>query len=252
MKKIDLNADLGENFGNYQCFDDRAIMPFISSANIACAYHAGDAITMLKTVKVAKEHNIAIGAHPALPDLVGFGRRRMAISDSEAYAYTLHQLGALKAFCLAENVELSHVKSHGALYNMAAEDYDLATSIAQAVYDFDNNIFFYALSGSQAIKAAKDIGLQTVSEVFADRAYQDNGRLVARSQIGAVLKNEAVVEQALSLALEGKVRTISGKIIDLAVDSICLHGDSAEAIANARAINSALHSHNIQITRVGN
>ncbi len=247
MKTIDLNCDLGENFGHYQLYDDEQILPYISSANIACAYHAGDALTMRQSVLLAKKYNVAIGAHPALPDLIGFGRRAMAITADEAYAYCLHQIGAIYAFCWAQNVRLHHVKPHGALYNMASVDKVLAKAIAKAVYDFDKSLLLVGASGGELISAGAELGLNTASEVFADRAYTDEGLLVSRTVKGAVLQGEAVLKQALALAVDGIVTTISGKKLKLKADTICLHGDNAEALENAKRIVAMLKENNIKI-----
>ncbi len=247
MKCIDLNCDLGENFGHYRLYDDEAILPYISSANIACAYHAGDALTMKKTVALAKKYNVAIGAHPALPDLEGFGRRVMAVTVEEAYAYCLHQIGAIFAFCKTNDASLCHVKPHGALYNMASLDYELANAIARAVYDFDKNLVLVGASGGQLVAAGKELGLKVKSEVFADRAYTKDGFLVSRRQKGAVLKGETVLKQALSLALKGEVISIDGEVIKLKADTLCLHGDNIEALENAKRINALLKENNINI-----
>ena len=249
MKKIDLNCDLGESFGAYIIGEDSKILDYVSSVNIACGFHAGDPVVMAKTVKMALEKGVAIGAHPGFPDLMGFGRRNMQISLEEARNYLLYQIGALDAFVKSEGARLSHVKPHGALYNMAAKDYDLAYTLARAVYDFDKELIFVALAGSVAVKAAEDAGLRVAGEVFADRAYEEDGSLVARSKPGAVIHDEdlalARVEQFIE---KNTVTAITGKEIHISLDTVCLHGDNAEAVLFAQKINKRLKEKGIEIS----
>ena len=186
MYTVDLNSDLGESFGNYKIGNDDKVIPLISSANVACGYHASDPIVMGNTLAMAKEAGIRIGAHPGFPDLMGFGRRNLSVSPAEAKAYVLYQLGALDAFCRVTGVKMKHVKPHGALYNMAAEDYALSTAICEAIKEFDSSLIVLALSGGQLAKAAQDMGLRTAMEVFADRAYEEDGTLVNRRKEGPV------------------------------------------------------------------
>ena len=190
MYRVDLNSDLGESFGNYTIGMDEEILKYVSSANVACGWHAGDAMVMEKTVALAKEFGTAVGAHPGFPDLVGFGRRNMAVTPDEAKAYVRYQLGALMAFCTAHGVKIQHVKPHGALYNMAAVDEKLAIAMCEAVYEVDKDIIFMGLAGSKMITAAEKVGLRAASEVFADRAYNDDGTLVSRKLPGAVIKDK--------------------------------------------------------------
>src|SRR5476651_2378383 len=190
MQTIDLNCDMGEAFGNYPMPNDDLLMDHITSANIACGFHAGDPEVMQQTVSMAVKKGVAIGAHPGLPDLQGFGRREMKLSANEAYQITLYQIGALYGFVKAAGSKLHHVKAHGALYNMAAKDGALAKAIVQAVYDFDATLILYALAGSQMVQAAKNAGIVTASEVFADRTYQDDGSLTPRSQSNALITDE--------------------------------------------------------------
>ena len=187
MYTVDLNSDLGESFGNYKIGNDDKIIPLISSANVACGYHASDPVVMGNTLAMAKEAGIRIGAHPGFPDLMGFGRRNLSVSPAEAKAYVLYQLGALDAFCRVTGVKMQHVKPHGALYNMAAEDYALSTAICEGIKEFDSSLIVLALSGGQLAKAAQDMGLRTAMEVFADRAYEEDGTLVNRRKEGAVI-----------------------------------------------------------------
>lgn len=190
MYKVDLNSDLGESFGRYTIGNDDKIIPLISSANIACGFHASDPVVMTTAIEQTKAAGIQIGAHPGFPDLMGFGRRNLAVSPAEAKAYTLYQISALGGMCKAHNMRLQHVKPHGALYNMAAKDYELSKAICEAIKSYDPEIIVMGLSGSEMIRAAKDLGLKAASEVFADRAYEEDGTLVNRRKEGAVIKDE--------------------------------------------------------------
>ena len=194
MFRVDLNSDLGEGFGRYTIGMDDGIIPLISSANIACGFHASDPVVMVETVKKAKEAGIQVGAHPGFPDLMGFGRRNMNISLEEAKAYTLYQISALGGICKAQGMKLQHVKPHGAMYNMAAKDYELSKAICEAVKEYDPQLVVMGLSGSETIRAAKDLGLRTAEEVFADRGYEEDGSLVNRKKAGAFIhdENEAI------------------------------------------------------------
>ena len=248
MDKIDLNCDLGESFGNYKIGMDEEVIPLISSANIACGFHASDPVVMSRTVRLAKENGVSIGAHPGLPDLMGFGRRNMDIKPQEAKAYVQYQIGALSAFCKAQGVPLVHVKPHGALYNMAGRDYKLAKAICEGIFEVDSKLILLALSGSQMIKAAEDVGLRAASEVFADRAYEEDGSLVSRSKPGAVITDEAeAIKRVVRMAKEGKVTSITGKDIAIKADSVCVHGDNANALRLVRKIRSSLTDSGIRI-----
>jgi 5-oxoprolinase (ATP-hydrolysing) subunit A len=248
MKKIDLNCDLGESFGAYTIGSDSEVLPFISSANIACGLHAGDPSVMLHTVKLAGEHGVGIGAHPGLPDLVGFGRRNMDISVEDAKACVLYQIGALSAFCRASGVPFAHVKAHGALYNMAGKNYNLAKAICEAVASFNPSLILLALSGSEMIRAAKDTGLRCAKEVFADRAYEDDGSLVARTKPGAMItdENEAIA-RVVRMVSEGKVTSITGKDISIEAESVCVHGDGEKAVLFVKKLHSAFQEAGIAI-----
>ncbi|PTR01620.1 UPF0271 protein [Mucilaginibacter yixingensis] len=248
MQTIDLNCDMGEAFGNYPMPNDETLMNYITSANIACGYHAGDPAVMQQTVAMAIKKNVAIGAHPGLPDLQGFGRREMKISANEAYQITLYQIGALHAFVKAAGGKLNHVKAHGALYNMAAKDAALAKAIVQAVHDFDPSLILYALAGSQMVEAAHKISIKTASEVFADRTYQDDGSLTPRTQSNAMITNEAdSIKQVLLMVKQQQVISTSGKTISLNADTLCLHGDGEHAVDFARTINERLKKEGIGI-----
>jgi len=250
--KVDLNCDLGESFGAYKIGEDDRILNYVSSINIACGYHAGDPMVMAETVKMAVEKGIAIGAHPGYPDLMGFGRRNMNISLEEARNYMLYQIGALDGFVKAAGGKLNHVKPHGALYNTAAVDYDLAYALAKAVYDYDKNLIFVALANSQAVKAAEDVGLKVAGEVFADRAYEEDGTLVSRKKDGAVIHDEEIaLSRVLEFVEKRKVTTISGKEIEISPDTICLHGDNEQAVLFAEKINKSFKEKGIRILPVG-
>ena len=249
--KVDLNCDLGESFGNYKIGGDDKIIPLISSTNVACGFHAGDPVVMKKTIETAKKNNIGIGAHPGFLDLMGFGRREMKISIDEAKAYVLYQLGALGAFCKSEGVKLQHVKPHGALYNMAAKDYKLSRAICEAVAEFDNSLIILGLSGSETLKAAKDLNLKYASEVFADRAYEEDGSLVARSKEGAMIHDEnEAIERVIKMIKEQKVTSITGKEISIKADSICVHGDGEKALLFVKKIREKLENEGIIIQRL--
>ena len=210
MKKIDLNCDLGESFGNYKIGLDDEVIRHISSANVACGFHASDPLVMQKTVALAKENGVCIGAHPGFPDLVGFGRRNMSVSPVEAKALVQYQIGALDAFCKAAGVKLCHVKPHGALYNMAGKDEILAQAVCEGIFEYDSNLILLGLSGSKMIEAGKKIGLRTANEVFADRAYEDDGSLVARSKPGALITDENLaVSRVVEMVKNGRVTSIT-------------------------------------------
>ena len=248
MATIDINCDMGEAFGNYQMPNDALLFKYISSANIACGFHAGDAAVMQDTVALAIQNNVAIGAHPGLQDLQGFGRREMKISAKEAYQITLYQIGALSAFVKAAGAKLNHVKPHGALYNMAAKDLKLAQAIADAVYDFDASLILYGLAGSELINAATNKGLKSASEVFADRTYQDDGSLTPRSQTNALITNEHdSLAQVLMMVKQQQVISVNQKTISLKADTLCIHGDGEHAVAFAQTIHDTLTSDGITI-----
>ena len=248
MKRVDLNCDLGESFGNYTCGMDASVIPHISSANVACGFHAGDPLVMAKTVKLAKQYNVAVGAHPGYPDLVGFGRRNMAVSAAELKAMMQYQIGALQAFCKAQGIKLQHVKPHGAMYNMAAKDRKLADAICDAILEIDDSLILLGLSGSEMLKAAKDKGLRYASEVFADRAYEDDGSLTPRALEGSVITDEdEAIRRVLQMVNDGTVVARSGKVIPIEADSICLHGDGVKAVEFAQRIRAELTDSGVEI-----
>ena len=248
MVKIDLNCDLGESFGAYTIGMDDKVIPLISSCNIACGYHASDPLVMKKTVEMAAKAGIGIGAHPGFPDLMGFGRRNMNISPAEASAYVTYQLGALYAFARSAGVKLQHVKPHGALYNMAGKNYDLALAIAKAVQSFDPSLILMGLAGSQSVKAAQDIGLPVANEVFADRAYMPDGSLMPRTMEGAVIHDERLaISRVVRMVMEHKVTACDGTDIEIIPDSVCVHGDNVKALAFVTEIRKALEAEGVTI-----
>jgi UPF0271 protein len=252
MARIDLNCDMGESFGAWRMGNDQAILDHVSSANVACGFHAGDPRTMRDTVRMALARGVAVGAHPGLPDLQGFGRRTMAISRDEAYEAVLYQVGALAGFVRAQGSRLRFVKAHGALYNMAAKDAALSDAIAAAVGDFDPTLGFVGLAGSELLRAAQRRGLRAVSEVFADRSYQDDGTLTPRSQPGAMIEDvEVSVAQVLGMVLEGRVRAVSGREVPVQADSLCIHGDQPGALAFVRRIREALAQAGVEVRAIG-
>ncbi|MEY8352753.1 5-oxoprolinase subunit PxpA [Lachnospiraceae bacterium 54-53] len=248
MPVIDLNCDLGESFGAYKIGMDDEVLPYVTSANIACGFHGGDPMVMERTVALCREHGVSAGAHPGFPDLAGFGRRNMSLSPEEVRASVIYQIGALKAFCDGAGIKLRHVKPHGALYNMAAKDYGLAQAICRAVRETDGNLVLLALSGSQMLRAAEDLGLPYASEVFADRAYQSDGTLVPRSQKGAVIEDEdEAVRRVIRMAREGRVEAVDGSDISIQADSVCVHGDGVKALAFVKKIRESLLEAGIEV-----
>ena len=248
MFYVDLNSDLGESFGNYTIGMDEEILKYVSSANVACGWHAGDAVVMERTVALAKEFGVAIGAHPGFLDLMGFGRRNMAVTPGEAKAYVKYQLGALTAFTKSMGLQVQHVKPHGALYNMAAVDAELARAMCEAVYEVDPEIVFMGLAGSEMIRAAKEVGLRSANEVFADRAYNDDGTLVSRKLPGAVIKDKAeAIRRVVRMVKEGKVESINGNDIAIRADSICVHGDNQKALEFVKNIRETLLSESVTV-----
>lgn len=248
MYRVDLNSDLGESFGRYTLGNDDKIIPLVTSANVACGYHASDPVVMNKTIAMAAAAGIQAGAHPGFPDLMGFGRRNMAVTPDEAYAYTMYQLGALNGFLRAHGMTMQHVKPHGAFYNMAAKDYAMSKAICQAVKDFDENLIVLALSGGELAKASLDLGLRTAQEVFADRAYEEDGTLVNRRKEGAMItdENEAIA-RVIRMVKEQKVTAITGRDISIKADSVCVHGDGAKALAFVEKIRAALTAEGVTV-----
>jgi UPF0271 protein len=249
---IDLNCDMGESFGAWTMGQDEAVMPLVSSANVACGFHAGDPQVMRRSVALARRHGVAIGAHVALPDLQGFGRREMRVAPDEAYAFVLYQLGALAAFAKAQGAELAHVKPHGALYNMAAREPALAAAIARAVREFDPRLVLFGLSGSALIEAGRVAGLAVAREAFADRRYESNGQLTPRSEPGAVIDDpDDAAAQLLELVERGTVTSRHGDALRVEADTICVHGDRPDAAAFARALRARLDAAGVRVAAPG-
>ncbi len=250
--EIDINCDLGESFGNYPVDNDQAIMPFISSANIACGFHAGDPVTIEKTIKSAIKHNVGIGAHPGYHDIEGFGRRPMKISNEELRASILYQVGAIKSMAEALGGKLQHVKPHGALYNAAATDFEMAKVIAHSIRMIDDSLTLICLSNSEMIRAAKEVGISYASEAFADRAYNDDGTLVSRNIPGAVLHNtDQVIDRVLQMITDKTVVTLSGSVIPIQADTICIHGDNEMALNFAQNLVSSFKLKGIRLKSIG-
>jgi UPF0271 protein len=246
--RVDINCDMGESFGAYEIGADDEVLPYVTSANIACGFHGGDPAVMRKTVDEAKKHGVAVGAHPSLPDLVGFGRRVMQVTPQEVYDLMIYQVGALLGFTRAAGVELAHVKPHGALYNMAAAQSALADAIARAVHDVDARLVLYGLAGSHLLKAAERVGLTAASEVFADRNYIKDGALVPRSRPDAMVEDpEEAARRAVRMVREGLVADVDGEDIRLRADTICVHGDGPNAAEIVRRLRAGLESAGVTV-----
>ncbi len=251
MFAIDLNSDLGESFGAYKIGRDTDVIPLVSSANVACGFHAGDPTIMAETAKLCASAGIGIGAHPGYNDLVGFGRRNMSVSPKDVKNLIIYQVGALDAFCKANGISLCHVKPHGALYNMAAKDVSLAEAICEGIYAYNPSLILMGLSGSCMISAAKKLGLPYAAEVFADRAYEDDGTLVARTKPGAMISDEdEAVSRVIGMIKNHSVTSINGNEIEICPDSVCVHGDSEKALLFVKKIRAALEKESIAIKPV--
>jgi len=248
MYKVDLNCDMGENFGIYNLGQDEELMKYITSTNIACGYHAGDPMTMRKTVKLALQYGVAIGAHPGLPDMAGFGRRIMDISAEEIYGLVLYQIGALQAFAKAEGTSITHVKPHGALYQMANQNTAIAEAIAEAVYRIDGDVYLVGQSSSKLVKAGARVGLRTLNEVFADRNYEKDGSLTPRSHEQAlIVQSKYSTERVIRMVLEHKVESRTGEEMNMRADTICVHGDSPDALEHVIQLSQALVKAGIEV-----
>ncbi len=245
---IDLNCDMGESFGAYALGADEALLELVTSANIACGFHAGDPVVLDRTVALAKKHGVAVGAHPGFPDLVGFGRRNMDLSPQEVEDAVLYQIGALAAFCRAYRVPLVHVKAHGALYNLAAQDQSFAGGIARGIARFDTRLVMVGLASSRVMaRAAAEAGLEYAREAFADRVYNPDGTLQSRKIAGSLITDpKRAAEQAVGLA-EGYVMAHDGTRVPIKAETICLHGDNPAALPTAQAIRAALKAAGVQV-----
>lgn len=249
--KVDLNCDMGESYGVYKLGRDEEILDYVTSANIACGFHAGDPGTMRKTVRLALEKDVAIGAHPGFQDLHGFGRRNLQLSAQEIYDLVIYQIGALSGFIAAEGGLMQHVKTHGALYNMGAKDPVYAEAIAEAVYDVNPALILFGLAGSELIAVGNKIGLRTASEVFSDRTYQSDGTLTHRSEPNALITDAGeAIARVSRMVQEGKVLTIQETDAELKADTICIHGDGPNALAFAQQISKSLQEDGIIPTKV--
>jgi len=250
--KIDINCDMGESFGAYTLGLDEEVIQYITSANIACGYHAGDPLVMEKTISLAKNHGVSVGAHPGFPDLMGFGRRNIDATLPEIKGYVMYQIGALQAFAKAQGMRVEHVKPHGALYLMAVEDEKISEAIAEAIACVDKDLIYVALAGSKGEKMTKigeKIGLKVAYEAFPDRAYTSDGTLVSRRQPGAVIKDPDVVAQrALMMAKEGKVVAIEGTEIPFRPETLCVHGDTPGAVNLVKKIKQILTEASVEVT----
>lgn len=252
MKKVDLNCDMGESFGAYSIGQDEKVMKHITSANIACGYHAGDPTVMVKTILMALEQDVGIGAHPGYPDLVGFGRRSMQVSAREVHAMVMYQVAALQGMTQALGGKLQHVKPHGALFNTASQDPDIARAIAEAVYDVTPNAILFGLAGMELVKAGKQLGLKTAQEVFADRTYQADGSLTPRTDPRALIQDvNLAIAQVVGMVNAGKVSSLAGREIHIKADTICVHGDQPSALLFLQKLSEALKKYEIDMESVG-
>ena len=249
--QIDINADAGESFGNWQAADEAALFPFLSSVNLACGFHAGDGLNMQESVELAAKHNLAIGAHPSFNDLAGFGRRYMAVAEKELYADIIYQLGALNGFLQLKNLKMHHVKPHGALYAAVMKEEKTARAVVQAIFDFDSSLPLLTLAGKagQGLRRiAGDIGLKVVAEAFPDRAYSPDASLLPRSMPGAVLNEpEEIAERAVLMAAGRPFKSSDGSEIIINAETLCIHGDNSNSAKTAKAVHEALLAEGIEI-----
>lgn len=251
-RNVDINSDLGEGFGTYRLGDDEAILQAVSSANIACGYHAGDPAVMKRTLAICKRQGVAPGVHPGYPDLLGFGRRAMKVTPEEVYDYVLYQIGALHGMAHAAGVPLQHVKPHGAMYNQADVEPDLAAAVAAAVKDFDPRLILLVPATSAMASAGVKAGLRVAAEVFADRAYTPEGRLVDRNLPGAMIKDPVeAAARVVEMVEQGTVTAIDGSKLAIKADSVCVHGDSPTAVAFAVSVRQALEERGIAVSPLG-
>ena len=241
MTSIDLNSDMGESFGAWHMGDDAALMPLISSTNVACGFHAGDPGTIAATVALAQRHGVAIGAHPGLPDLQGFGRRNLQVTEEEVYQMTLYQAGAVRAFAQAAGGRLHHLKAHGALYNMAVKDAALSQGLVRAVRALGDDVQLYVLAGSIMETVAREAGLSVRCEVFADRRYMPDGSLAPRTRADALITDESeAVAQVLRMVNQGSLVAVDGTVVKVQADTVCIHGDKPTAVPFVKALRQAL------------
>lgn len=252
MLTMDMNCDMGESFGSYTLGYDSEAMPHVTSLNVACGFHASDPDVMAKTVFMAKKLGVAVGAHPGYPDLVGFGRRNMALSLEETKHAVMYQIGALDGFCRAAGIKMQHVKAHGALYNTAGDNLEVATAIAEAIKAVNPELYMLCLANSQMVTAAKNVGVPYVEEAFADRAYTEKGTLVSRKLAGSVIHDiDEVVKRVMMMVKEKQVISIDGKVVPLNAQTICVHGDSPGAVQMVAAIRAAFDKDGIALKAFG-
>jgi UPF0271 protein len=251
--RIDINCDLGESYGEFNVGNDAEIMPHITSANVACGFHAGDPVTMAQTINLAKKHKVAVGAHPGFPDLMGFGRREMQLTSEEAKNYVIYQISALQGFAKAANLNLQHVKPHGALYNMAVKDEKLSKAIAEAAKVVDNNLIVFAPPNSTLARVVTKNGLRVAYEFFADRAYNSDGSLVSRKQSNAIVHEPKVVAERVARAVsERTVSAVNGEVVNLGeVHTVCVHGDTPNSAELAKNLKKGLVKKGIDVKPVG-
>jgi 5-oxoprolinase (ATP-hydrolysing) subunit A len=252
MKCVDLNSDLGESFGAYTIGNDEEVLKYISSANIACGFHAGDYNVIMKTVKKAASLGVGIGAHPGFPDLGGFGRREMKMSAEEVFNLVVYQVGALEAAARVSGAAVQHVKPHGALYNIASKNPEISQAIAKAVYAVNPKLILFGLAGSELVKAGQEAGLKVAQEVFADRTYQPDGTLTSRTEPNAMIHDaDLAVKRVIRMVKEGKVTAVNGEDIAIQADTICVHGDEPEALHFVQKLRDRLQDENIKIQGFG-
>lgn len=245
---IDLNCDMGESFGHYKLGYDEDVIKYISSANIACGYHAGDPMVINKTVAMAGENGVGIGAHPSFPDLQGFGRRNMDLTEEEIRSFVIYQVGAIKTFAEAYGYTLQHVKPHGAINHMAVADRNIADVIVKSILEIDKNLIFVAIAGTNLYYAAHDMGMRVASEFFADRNYNPDGTLVSRRQSNALIDDEDfALKRTVRAVKEGVVEAVDGSTVQVKVDTVCLHGDAPSAVAFSRSIKQGLQDEGVQV-----
>lgn len=255
MKRIDLNCDMGESFGAWTMGMDGEVIRHVTSANIACGFHAGDPRVMYKTAKLARDNGVGVGAHPGYPDLVGFGRRTLVCTPDEVRDDVAYQIGAMKAFCSIHGVALQHVKPHGSLYNMSVGNESMIRAIVEAIAGVDKHVIYLALGGAQAplvTRIANEAGIRVAFEAFPDRAYTPEGTLAPRSLAGAVIKDpKTAAERALRMAKEGKIVATDGSVLEMRIDTICVHGDNPSAVELVRGIRSAIEAEGISVVPMG-
>jgi len=247
-KRIDLNTDSGESYGRWRLGNEEELFKYVTSANIACGFHAGDPLTIWRTVRLAKRMNVAVGAHPGFPDLMGFGRREMQVELEELKSYIVYQLGALGGFLRVEGLPMQHVKVHGALYNMAWVRRDYARAIAEAVAEFDRNLILVAPYGSEMARAGEELGLRVAWEAFIDRGYTSDGRLAPRGAPGAIITDvEEAVKRAVAIVDRGEITSVDGRVIEVRAHTLCIHGDTPNAVGLARAVRKRLEELGVEV-----